>query len=160
MPIYEYTCNKCGRTLSFLVRNLAEHKPPACPKCGHPEMRRALSRFSAVTGSKAAAHGSALPEADPAGGIPGAPPDDMGDGPGGMPDFSALDGVDENDPRAMGRALRKMSEQAGEPMDAEMRDVVRRLEAGEDPEKIGEDMGAEDEGAGGGGGGSDDLYDG
>ena len=152
MPIYEYTCEKCGRTLSFLVRNLAEHKPPECPKCHHPEMRRAVSRFAAVTGGKATGGRRAEAESDTGGAAP-----EMGGDKPGMPDFSEFDGIDENDPRAMGRALRKMSEQTGEPLDAEMQDVVRRLEDGEDPEKISGDLESED---GGGGGGGDDLYDG
>jgi hypothetical protein len=69
---------------------------------------------------------------------------------------SLLSGVDEKDPRSMGRAMRRIAAQAGEPMDEEMDEVVRRLEAGEDPDKIEERMGGE-----GGAGGSDDaLYDG
>jgi hypothetical protein len=78
---------------------------------------------------------------------------DMGD----MPDLS---GLDEEDPRSLGRFIREAAEQTGEELDPEMEEVCGRLEAGEDPEKIEEELGdALDEGMGGGGGGGDELYD-
>ena len=51
--------------------------------------------------------------------------------------------VDENDPRAIGRLMRRMSEITGEKIDGEMEEVVRRLEEGEDPEALEEEMGGE-----------------
>ena len=151
MPIYEYECGKCGRVLKFLVRSVAGHVPPACPKCGQAGMKRVLSGFATPKGTRKSA-----PESAPA-----AAGDDM---PPGMDRMMAeAEGIDENDPRAMGRFMRKMAEQTGEPMPAEMNEVVRRLEAGEDPERIEEQMGdvMDDEGGGPGGtgGGEDTLYD-
>ena len=153
MPIYEYQCEKCGRVLNFLVRRVEDHQPPACPKCGHAGMARVLSRFAAPKkGGKNAGSKSASGASPPA----GLPP--------GMENLmSEAEGMDENDPRAMGRFMRKMAEQSGEPVPAEMHEVIRRLESGEDPEKIGEQMGGalDDEAGGGGSGGGDDtLYDG
>ena len=150
MPIYEYQCAKCGRVSNFLVRNIAAHQPPACPKCGHPQMTRAVSRFAAPKGgAKSPAPDASAPPAESA-----APP---GSAPPGMPDLS---GVDENDPRAMGRMMRQMAAESGEPLPQEMDEVVRRLESGEDPEKIEEKLGEEFGGESEGGGGSDDtLYD-
>jgi len=49
--------------------------------------------------------------------------------------------VDENDPRAMGRMMRKMSEMTGEKIDGEMEEVVRKLEEGTDPEALEEQLG-------------------
>ena len=160
MPIFEYQCEKCGRVLNFLVRSLATHKPPACPKCGHPTMQRVLSRFSAIKGGK---KNEAV--AEPA---PGQPPPMPGGGdiPPGMENLlSEAEGIDENNPRAMGRFMRKMAEQTGEPIPQEMDEVVRRLEAGEDPEKIeeklGDVLGPEEGGGPGGYGGNDNtLYEG
>ena len=43
--------------------------------------------------------------------------------------------VDENDPRAMGRMMRRMAELTGEKIDGEMEEVVRKLEEGADPER-------------------------
>jgi putative FmdB family regulatory protein len=159
MPIYEYQCAKCGRVSNFLVRSIATHQPPACPKCGHSKMSRLLSRFTLGRAAPAAAAGAA---AEDAGAPPGSGAPPPGAPPGGEPDLPGgdfLDGIDENDPRAMGRALRQMAQEAGEPIDAEMDEVVRRLESGEDPESIEDKMG--DALGGPGEGGSDDtLYDG
>ena len=49
--------------------------------------------------------------------------------------------MDESDPRQLGRLMRRMSEITGEPMEEEMQEAVRRLEAGEDPDKVEEDLG-------------------
>lgn len=84
---------------------------------------------------------------------------------------SEMDHLDENNPRHMAHMLRKMKDimppGAATP---EMEVALKRLEAGEDPEKIEEDMGdvfgsltgEGDEESGGGGGGAysrdDGLY--
>ena len=65
-----------------------------------------------------------------------------------------MDSVDENDPRAMGRMIRRMSELTGETLDEQMEEVVRKLEEGADPDKLEEAMGdalpdGGEEGAGG-----------
>jgi len=68
----------------------------------------------------------------------------------GLMDPSALEGM-EDDPRAMGRMMRKMKKEVGEEMPPEFDDVVDRLEAGQSPEDIesampdlGADAGSED----------------
>ncbi len=67
--------------------------------------------------------------------------------------MSQAEGIDENDPRQLGTLMRKMSDITGEKLDGEMEEAVRRLEAGEDPEKIEESLGDLDDGAAGGMGG-------
>ena len=145
MPIYEYQCEKCRRVLNFLVRSIADHEPPACPKCGHAKMSRLMSRFAAASARK-----------EGGGSLDGAG-DDLGD----VPDLPGMDGLDENDPKSMGRFVRNMAKEMGEPLDPEMDDMCRRLESGDDPEKIEEDM-EEKYGDSGAGGAKDDstLYDG
>jgi hypothetical protein len=54
---------------------------------------------------------------------------------------SELESMDENDPRAMAAAVRRMTEIAGEPVTPAMEEMIRRLEAGEDPDKVEEEMG-------------------
>ena len=46
-----------------------------------------------------------------------------------------MSGMDENnpDPRQMGRLMRKMTDVMGDKAPPEMREMIRRLEAGEDP---------------------------
>jgi hypothetical protein len=55
-------------------------------------------------------------------------------------DDSALAGLDEEDPRALGRFMRRMSSEMGEDMGEEFEEVVDRLEKGESPESIEESM--------------------
>jgi hypothetical protein len=55
-------------------------------------------------------------------------------------EFAGMD--EENpDPRQLGRMMRRMSELSGEKMPADMEEMTRRLEAGEDPEKLEEKFG-------------------
>lgn len=55
--------------------------------------------------------------------------------------MNELGGLDENDPRALGRVMRKMASESGEEMGPEFDEIVGRLEKGEDPEKIEQSMG-------------------
>lgn len=50
-------------------------------------------------------------------------------------DFSGIEGL-EDDPRAMGQMMRKMSKQMGEDLPPEFNEVVDRLESGQSPEEI------------------------
>lgn len=51
-----------------------------------------------------------------------------------------LEGVDENDPRSLGRFMRKMSREMGEDLGDDFGEVVDRLESGESPESIEKSM--------------------
>ncbi|MCE7938061.1 MAG: zinc ribbon domain-containing protein [Chloroflexi bacterium CFX6] len=138
MPIYEYLCPTCNRVFSFMTHTVHETRLPACLKCGSADMRKQVSRFAFVRGG-APARGGAGPE-------PGA-----GDGPDPLDDprveremmrlMSQAEHMDEDDPRQLGHLMRRMSEITGEPLDGEMEEAVRRLEAGEDPEKVEADLG-------------------
>jgi hypothetical protein len=57
-----------------------------------------------------------------------------------MMDDSALAGLDEEDPKALGRFMRKMSREMGEDMGEEFEEVVDRLEKGESPDSIEQSM--------------------
>lgn len=48
MPIYEYTCRKCGKNFEHLQRSRTA-PAPACPECGAPKPVKQLSVFSAQT---------------------------------------------------------------------------------------------------------------
>ena len=52
-----------------------------------------------------------------------------------------MEGVDENDPRQMARVVRRLTEATGVAVGGEMEEALRRLERGEDPEKIEEELG-------------------
>ena len=131
MPIYEYRCADCRRTVSVLFRSFSAITDPVCPRCGGTALTRLMSRVVVRRG-----------------GAMGAGDDDLGgDDLGGM-----FDGLDENDPRALARAMRRMSDEMGEPMEPEMEEALGRLEQGEDPEAV---MAGMDEGIGEAGAGGD-----
>ena len=52
-----------------------------------------------------------------------------------------LDSIDENDPKQGARLMRKLFSATGMPVGAGMEEALKRMEAGEDPEKIEEQMG-------------------
>lgn len=165
MPVYEYLCPSCNRIYSFLTPSANSDRQPVCPRCQATNLEKQVSRFAFVRGG---ARGRSKPVVDEGDVSPGGVPD-MGD-PRMEREMMRLMGeaehMDENDPRQLGRLMRRMTELAGDPLDAEMEEAVRRLEAGEDPDKIEEDLGdllgggGEDEGYGPRGGPSydDGLY--
>jgi hypothetical protein len=57
-----------------------------------------------------------------------------------LSDFSDVPDFDENDPRSLGRWMRKMSAETGEDLGPEFDEVVGRLETGESPESIEKSM--------------------
>jgi putative FmdB family regulatory protein len=116
VPIYEYRCHDCKRRVSIFWRSFTEAgaKLPTCPRCGGANLTRLVSRVRIVRSEE-----SRL--------------DDLSD----LSDFPDLD---ENDPRSLGRWMRKMSAEIGEDLGPEFDEVVGRLEAGESPEEIEKSM--------------------
>jgi putative FmdB family regulatory protein len=133
MPIYEYRCGNCARKVSVFFRSFNTVTDPVCPRCGGTNLTRLMSRVAVHRGTS------------------GDGGDDFGDGDGDFDNF--LDGVDENDPRSVARAMRRMSDEMGEPIEPEMQEALTRMEAGEDPERV---MASLDEQMGEGDGGGDD----
>lgn len=126
MPIYEYRCADCRRKVSVFFRSFSAVGEPTCPRCGGANLTRLMSRVSVHRGS-GAADGDAFSDG-------GEHFDDVADDFGGMDGM--LDGLDENDPRAMATAMRRMSAEMGEPLEPEMEEALGRLEKGEDPESV------------------------
>jgi putative FmdB family regulatory protein len=136
MPIYEFACPDCRKIFSFLSKRINPERVPACPKCGGGTLSREISVFSAPRGAT-----ESVPA--PEGGDPSMP--DM-DSPQAMRAMAELERdmahLDENNPRHMAHLMRKMKDimPAGS-VPKEMETAIKRLEAGEDPDKIEEDMG-------------------
>ena len=57
-----------------------------------------------------------------------------------LSDPSNFGDVDENDPRSIGKFMRRMGNEMGEDMGPEFDEVVGRLESGENPESIEADI--------------------
>lgn len=138
MPIYEFACPKCRKIYSFLSKRINPDRDPVCPKCGHKKLEKQVSAFAFNKGAKepAAATGEAA-DNEP------------------MPDFDDprvaramsemerdMEHMDENNPKHMAHMMKKMKEiMPPGSIPKEFDIAVKRLEAGEDPEKIEADMG-------------------
>jgi putative FmdB family regulatory protein len=46
MPIYEFTCQDCGRLTSAFTKSMSADVKAACSHCGSKKLKRALSRFA------------------------------------------------------------------------------------------------------------------
>jgi putative FmdB family regulatory protein len=158
MPIYEYACPKCRVVFNFLSRRVNPAHLPACPKCGNKKMVKQMSGFAALRkGTKSTAP-------DESGGESGPPmpaPDDARMMHAMDEMERDLAHLDENNPKHLAHMMRKMKDLLPPgSVPGEMDVAIKRLEAGEDPEKIEADMGdvfgdlmGGDEAAGGTGGG-------
>lgn len=58
MPVYEYTCDACGRTTELLRKFDEADAPAACDHCGSDRTHRGHSVFAAASDS---ARGEPLP---------------------------------------------------------------------------------------------------
>jgi len=141
MPIYEFACPKCRKIFNFLSKKVAPASQPACPKCGHRKLIRQVSGFAHPRGLKEPSAGSADADADA-----GGPPMPDMDDPRLMRAMAEMERdmehLDENNPRHMAHMMKKMKDlmPAGT-VPKEFDVAIKRLEAGEDPEKIEQDMG-------------------
>jgi putative FmdB family regulatory protein len=166
MPIYEFACPNCRKIFNFLSKKLQPERPPVCPKCGNRKMVKQVTAFAMPRGVK---EPSAASDAGPEEAMP-----DLDDPrvARAMAEMERdMEHLDENNPRHMAHLMKKMKDLMPAGTTPKELDVaIKRLEAGEDPEKIEADMGdvlgdfmggEEGGGPGGGGGYSHDsgLYD-
>ena len=130
MPIYDYLCPACHNRVS-LHMSYAEYgvKNVVCPVCGGKDLKRLISRVRVAKSEDQRLEAASDP--------------------------SFLSGVDENDPKSVARAMKKMGQEMGEDLPPEFNEITSRLESGESPESIEKSM--PELGAGEGGGGDDDL---
>jgi len=138
MPIYEFACPKCRKIFSFLSKRLDPDRLPVCPKCGNKRMSKQVSRFAMTRGLKEPAARSETKE----GGPPMPDMDDPRVERAMMEMERDMEHLDENNPRHMAHMMRKMKDlMPPGTIPKELDVAIKRLEAGEDPEKIEEDMG-------------------
>jgi hypothetical protein len=162
MPIYEYYCPNNHKIYQFFAKTLAQGQSiPKCPDNPAWRMEKIMSSFAFTGRTKKSKEGEGAKSGagdlgmEGAGGASGDPAEDsrMEAAMGAME--SEFANVDENDPRAMGRMMRRMAELTGEKIDGEMEEVVRKLEEGTDPESLEDQLGG---GMGGEADQGDDPY--
>jgi putative FmdB family regulatory protein len=165
MPIYEFYCKDCHSVFQFFSKRVEPEKIPTCPKNeGHGLLDRQMSRF-AMGRPASKSGGDDSPTVGDEGAMPPGGPnmDDPRIEAKMMDLMSKMESMDENDGRAMGRMMRELANITGEGADdPAMQEAIRRLEAGEDPEKVEEivsDAYGEDALGGPGGHGGEPSYD-
>jgi putative FmdB family regulatory protein len=110
MPKYEYQCLDCKKKfeLYFQFKDYGI-APVHCTHCESDKVQRKIGRIRFARSEESRLEN--------------------------MADPSNLEGLDE-DPRALGRMMRQMSNEVGEEMGPEFDEVISRLESGQDPEQI------------------------
>lgn len=138
MPIYEFACPKCRKIYSFLSKRVNPERLPVCPKCGNKKLKKEMSGFAMTRGLKEPVAGALGEGNEP-------PMPDMDDPRVGraMAEMErAMAHLDENNPKHMAHMMKKMKDlMPPGSMPKEMDVAIKRLEAGEDPEKVEADMG-------------------
>ena len=110
MPFYDYQCQDCTKRFQkFFTYSEYGTVAVECPKCRSLNVRRRIGKIRVLRSDQSRMENLA-------------DPDNLAD-------------LDE-DPRALGRMMRSMSEEVGEEMPPEFDEVVDRLEAGQNPEEI------------------------
>jgi putative FmdB family regulatory protein len=129
MPLYDYICLDCHERFDLFI-SYSEYGKRAvvCSQCGSANVRRRVPRVRMLKSEESRLESLADP--------------------------SALAGM-EDDPKALGQMMRKMSGELGEGMPPEFDEVIDRLESGQSPEDI--EKALPDLGGADNGGGDDDL---
>ena len=132
MPIYEFYCRNCHTIYSFLSRKVDTETVPKCPRSSKHKLSRQVSRFAISKGrgdqsNSGSEFGSDFDEAKMEQAM--------------MQLASEMDGADEEDPRAVAHMMRRMMDTTGMNMGEGMQEAIRRMEAGEDPDKVEEELG-------------------
>jgi putative FmdB family regulatory protein len=115
MPVYDYLCQSCKNRVG-IRQSYAEYgvKKVVCPLCGSKDLKRLINRVRV-----AKSEDQRLEE---------------------MSDPSMFGDVDENDPKSVARAMKKMGQSMGEDLPPEFNEITDRLESGESPESIEQSM--------------------
>ena len=131
MPIYEFYCPQCHAIYNFWSKTINTEKRPPCPGCQQDRLQRCISSFAVTSGASSEPQEAA---------------DDLPIDEARMEHaMNALaaeaEGVDEEDPKAAARLMRRFSDLTGLDLGERMDEVMSRLESGEDPEALEAEMG-------------------
>ena len=110
MPVYRYQCQNCKKRFEiFLSYKEYGVNKVLCPHCNSDQVNRRIERIRVAKSEESRMDA--------------------------LTDPSGLEGL-ENDPRALGKMMRKMGREMGEDVGPEFDEVIDRLEAGQSPEEI------------------------
>ena len=110
MPNYRYVCQDCNKRFEvFMTYDEYSRSAVTCPQCSSQNVQRRIERIRFARSEE-----SHL--------------DDLADP-------NMLEGL-EDDPRSLGKMMRKMSREVGEDLGPELNEVIDRLESGQNPEDI------------------------
>jgi putative FmdB family regulatory protein len=129
MPIYEFYCNDCNTIFNFFSYRIDTEKLPLCPKCNKKHLDRLISKVSFLKGAKEQAD-NPLPDIDE-----GKLRKAMS-----LLEKEAAD-LREDDPRQAAQVMRKLIDSTGLHLGTTMEEALKRLENGEDPDRIEKEMG-------------------
>jgi putative FmdB family regulatory protein len=110
MPTYDFVCLDCHQRFEIFM-SFSEYgsRKLKCVHCGSLNVRRRMTKVRIARSEESRMDGIA--------------------------DESALEGL-EDDPRALGKMIKKMGREMGEDLPPEFDDMAERLEAGQSPEEI------------------------
>jgi putative FmdB family regulatory protein len=110
MPTYDFVCLNCHQRFDVFMTfsEYGSHKVK-CVHCSSLDVRRRMTKVRIARSEESRLEG--------------------------MADESALEGL-EDDPRALGRMMKKMGREMGEDLPPEFDDMTDRLEAGQSPDEI------------------------
>jgi len=111
MPTYDFICNNCNQRFDIFL-TFAEYgkKTVKCTHCNSKNVRRRMTKVRIAKSEESRMEAMEN-------------------------DFSGFEGL-EDDPKAMGRMMRKMGREMGEELPPEFNEVVDRLESGQSPEEV------------------------
>ena len=111
MPIYEFTCDECGRLTSVFTKSMSAEARAVCKHCGGGKLSRAPSRF--------AYHRSGQQIVD-----------DYGGEPQNLEDYK--------DPRQIGRWAERKFDEYGVELPGKAREMIDAAREGEFPSPVDE----------------------
>jgi putative FmdB family regulatory protein len=107
MPIYEYECQRCHKKTSVLTMRVSQTVEAVCRHCSSRSLKRLMSRFATPRSEESRLDA--------------------------MSDPSKFADLNENDPRSVARAMRRMGREMGDELGGpEFDEAVDELEAGGD----------------------------
>jgi putative FmdB family regulatory protein len=130
MPIYEFYCASCNTIYNFFSQAVNTRKIPVCPRCKGVKLTRQMSVFAKISG------GEKAEDDHPFLGM-----DEKKMGKELVKFASLAEKIKDDDSHTTAQLMRKFTEMTGMKLGDNFQEALQRIEKGEDPEKIEDEMG-------------------